>query len=277
MKLRTLTVAFVASSALALTACPGDDLTYAEAKDAVVEATLASDAASLAEGSVEIATSFTLGGAVEQAASEIRDFITSQMPCAEVTLAGATLTVEYGKNPGNCQYRGRTYSGTHTITISRKESEVVVDHTWLDLSNGRVEVDGSAHVTWDLEAKSRRVEHELTWTRLSDGQSATGSGDRTQSPLGGSWENGISVDGSRSWEGPRGTWDLDIDTVEWRWIDPIPQSGTYTLPPPPDKTLSMTFSRVDDDTIEVFVEGARRDFSFKVTKIGKVTGEDPDA
>jgi hypothetical protein len=35
----------------------------------------------------------------------------------------------------------------------------------------------------------------------------------------------------------------------------------------------MSFSRVDDHTIEVTVEGARRDHKFRVTSLGDVQGD----
>lgn len=265
----------VACAPLALVAagCPAEDLTYGEAQEAVQEVALASEAGQLAEGSVEISTHFTLGKAAEEAAAEVRDFIQTQLPCAEVTLADKTLTVVYGALPGECLYNGRQITGTHVMTFAKTDGEVQVSHEWKDMTNGRVEVDGTADVTWDLEAKSRHIVHQLTWTRTSDGATATGSGDRTQSPLGGSWQDGVSVDGTRSWEGPRGTWDLEIDQVEWRWIDPVPQSGSYVLTTPKDKTLTMSFSRIDEDTIEVTVEGTRRDHKFRVNSLGDVQGD----
>lgn len=272
MNSKLLFVAF-APLALSAAACPADDLTYGEAQEAVQEVALASEAGQLAEGSVEISTHFTLGKAAAEAAAEVRDFVQSQLPCAEVTLVDATLTVEYGALPGECLFHGRKMSGTHVMTFARTDGEIQVSHEWQNVTNGRVEVDGTADVTWDLEAKSRHIEHQLTWTRARDGKSATGSGDRTQSPLGGSWQEGIAVDGSRSWEGERGNWELEIDQVEWRWIDPVPQAGSYVLTTPKDKTLTMSFSRLDDDTIEVTVEGARRDYDFRVTSLGDVQGD----
>lgn len=265
----------IASVPLALFAagCPAEDLTYGEAKEAVQEAALASEAGQIAEGTVEIAASFTLGKAAEEAAAEVRDYIQTQLPCAAVTLEEKTLTVEYGALPGDCLWHGRKVTGTHVITFARTDETIEVAHEWHDMSNGRVEVDGTANVTWDLDDKSRHVVHELTWTRLSDGKTATGSGDRVQSPLGGEWKNGISVDGTRGWEGDRGTWDLEINQVEWRWIDPVPQSGSYVLTTPKEKTLTMSFARIDDDTIEVTVEGAKRDHKFRVTSVGDVEGD----
>ena len=61
-----------------------------------------------------------------RAGAELADFYASQLPCAEVTITGATLTVEYGAN-GVCTHRGQRYTGTHTVTVSRNdESDVVV-------------------------------------------------------------------------------------------------------------------------------------------------------
>lgn len=272
MNLRLWLVAS-APIALLMTGCPEGELSYGEAKEAVQEAALASEAGQLAEGSVEIATHFTLGAAAEEAAGEVAEFIRSQLPCAEVTLQDKTLTVVYGAKEGTCLWNGRTMSGTHIITFNRTDAAIEVSHEWQDVSNGRIEVDGTADVTWDLEDKSRHVVHELTWTRLRDGKTATGTGDRTQSPLDGAWTHGIAVDGTRGWETERGTWDLEIDQVEWRWIDPVPQAGKYVLQTPKDKTLTLSFARIDDDTIEVTVEGTRRDHKFRVTSLGEVEGD----
>ncbi len=252
--------------------CPADDeLTVAEAQDAVVEASIASQASSVAEGSIELTTSFTLGAAVEEAAEEIRAFVEIQLPCAEVVREAGTVTITYGANGDSCLFHGHNFSGSHSVTVSRtEENDVLVQHTWDQLSNGRVEVSGTADVTWDLSDKTRHVVHELDWKRLSDGRGGKGTGDRTQSALDGEWKNGIEVDGTRGWEGERGQWDLEIDGVEWRWIDPVPQAGSYRLTTPANKELSLTFERLDDDTIHVTVDGVRRDFEFNVTSLGEV-------
>ena len=85
-----------------------------------------------------------------------------------------------------------------------------------------------------------------------------GEGDRVQKPLAGGIAEGFMVDGSRSWTGHMGrTWDLAIDSVEMRWADPVPQAGSYTLESPEGKTLSLSFSRIDSDSIEVTVTGPR--------------------
>lgn len=266
----------VVAGALLLAGCPkkesDDPLTLAEAKEAVEESTLSDQAFSVVNGTVEISTNFTIGQAVEAAAEQLRDFIASQLPCAEITLAKATLSVEYGAKPGSCTYHGHTYSGVHEVTVSRADGEVSVHHTWSDLSNGVVSVSGSADVTWSLDDQSRHVKHELTWTRLSDGRQGVGSGDRTQTALAGGIAEGIRVDGTRTWQGKSGRWDTSINNVEMRWVDPVPQSGSYVLATPFDKSLSMAFERVDEDTIRVTLASEGRSFTFNVNKLGVATG-----
>lgn len=261
---------------LVLTGCPKDEqdepLTLAEAKEAVEETTLSNQAVSVVNGTVEITTNFTIGQAVEAAAQELRTFMETQLPCAEITLQSATLSIEYGALPGNCTYNGHTYSGTHSVTLSKnEEGGVLVQHTWDGISNGVVSVTGNADVTWSLQDKSRHVVHELTWTRLSDGRQGTGSGDRVQAALDGGILEGIRIDGTRTWEGESGRWETAINNVEMRWVDPVPQTGSYTLSTPFDKSMSMSFERVDEDTIKVTLSSGKRSFSFNVNKAGTAT------
>ncbi|TKD08576.1 hypothetical protein [Polyangium fumosum] len=273
MNTRAFAIALLIPATLATTSCrKQEEMTTAEALQAVQEASISGDAENVTSGSIEITTDFTIGQAAEAAAQEIRDFVTSQLPCAAVTLAGAKLTVEYGKNPGSCTYKGNTYSGTHEITVTKNEmSDVVVNHTWSKLSNGRVEVSGTAEVTWSASDKTRHVAHELDWTRLSDGKTGKGTGDRTQRPLEGGLAEGFQVDGARSWTGQGGTWDLAIEGVQFRWVDPVPQAGTYRLADPKERSIEMSFGRVDEDTIEVTLKSGAKSFSFNVSKAGTVS------
>jgi hypothetical protein len=245
-----------------------DGLTYAQAREALDEAQLATEAATLLDGTVEISTNFTIGQAVEAAAAELRSFVASQLPCAEVTLSAATLEVEYGKKPGNCRFKGQTYSGTHAITVARNDQgNVQVDHTWTNLTNGKVSVSGTAEVTWNFTARSRTVVHTLTWTRVSDGRTATGSGDRTQTVLEGGLLEGIKIDGTREWSGDAGSWDLAISGVEMRWVDPVPQSGSYVLRTPAGRSATLSFARKDASVITVSVESGDKQFSFDVRSL----------
>ena len=260
---------------IALGACPKEaELTAAEASESLQQASASAQAENLSAASVDISTNFTIGGAVEQAAGELKTFLNTQLPCADVSLSGATLTIEYGVNPGNCTYHGHTFSGSSSVTVSKNDMDnVVVDHKWTGLSNGVVELDGTAQVTWDFSNKTRHVVHDLKWTQLATQRTGEGTGDRTQTPLAGGISDGIQVDGTRSWAGERGTWDLSINGVQMRWADPVPQAGTYSLSTPYGKSVSMAFSRVDGDTIKVTVSGPKHDFSFNVSKAGGVAAQ----
>lgn len=267
--------AVLALPLLVLTGCPrekGAPLTLGEATTALEQASDAALAEGLTATSVDISTSFTIARAVEEGAEELRTFIATQLPCAEITLEAATLTVVYGAKSGNCSYRGHTFGGTHVIGVERnEEAQVEVHHEWIDFSNGVVTLDGTAEVTWSLKDQTRRVKHHSQWTHLKSGRTGAGAGDRLQAVLPRGLSEGIQVDGERSWDGAWGRWELAIDGVQLRWTDPVPQAGSYTLATPFDKTVSLSFERVDDDTIKVEVAGPRRDFSFNVSKLGAIT------
>lgn len=275
--MRTFHLVAVAALALPLTACPKDqtEMTSAEASEALDESNASSQAAALTATSVDISTNFTIGQAVEQAAQNLKDFIATELPCADVSLSGNTLSITYGAKPGSCTYKGQTFSGTHQITVTKNDqNEVIVDHTWANLSNGIVTVNGSAHVTWDAADPSRNAQYSVMWTRKSDGLTGTGTGDVTQKPLPDGLDVGIQIDGSRTWKGPSGEWDLGINGVQARWQDPIPQAGSYSLHTPKDRTITLSFSRVDDTTIKVTASSGSKSFSFNVKgPAGDVTAQ----
>ena len=69
-----------------LAGCPrakDDGFTRAEAQEALEEAQGSAASEDLMVASVEISTSFTIGGAVENAAAELRSFLAAELPCAE--------------------------------------------------------------------------------------------------------------------------------------------------------------------------------------------------
>lgn len=267
----------IATCSLLLAACPAtntDSLTVREAQQALEESSLSSQADTLLANGVEISTHFTIGDAIEKAADDLRAFIASQLPCADITLSGATLTVEYGGNAGSCLWNGHTFSGNHEISVMRNDDEVLVHHTWTDFSNGKLAATGEADVTWSRANASRRVVHDVTWTVLTGalaGRTGTGSGDRTQTALAGGIAEGIRIDGMRAWDGARGHFELDIDGVEVRWSDPVPQAGAYVLTAPSGKTLTMDFTRIDDATIQVEITNGSRSLHFEVTALGHVS------
>ncbi len=278
--MRAIQFLLASSFVVVLAGCPkeksdGSDgpMTQAEAQQALEESTVDSQAAALTTSSVEIGTTFTIGKAVNEAAAELKTFIETQLPCADIVLAGSKLTIAYGAKPGECTYRGHELSGSHTITVTKNDDVIEVDHAWKDLSNGVVKVTGSAHVTWDFDDQTRHVTHDLTWTRLEDGRTGRGTGDRTQRPLAGGVAEGIQVDGSRTWTGQAGRWDLAIEGVQMRWQDPVPQAGSYRLASPKGRSLQLSFRRVDADSIEVTLKSDTKEFKFVVNSLGRVNAQ----
>jgi hypothetical protein len=256
---------------LLLVACNQSALTREEAVDALEESSIESQASALTSGPVEISTHFTIGSALEKAAADLRGFLVAEIPCAKITIEGATITTEWGAAGTGCSYKGLTYSGTSKVTIQRTDAQTLqVDHVFTDLSNGKVKVSGTANVTWSGAEHSRHVVHELKWTRLSDNRAGTGSGDRTQTLLYPSQglAGGIRIDGNRHWSGPKGQWDLAITGVEVRLQDPCPQAGSYALTTPNDKTITLSFRRKSDDLIGVTLAGPKRSYSFDVRQLG---------
>jgi hypothetical protein len=276
MNLRSL--ATVAVALLLATGCKKPEseerLTGAEALEATQESSMASSAQGLTAGHIEVTTDFTIGEGVEKAAENIAAFWRNQAPCAEVSLSRATVTVDYGAKSDNCVWRGRTFSGAHAVTVGRaEEAGIQVTHTWTEFSDGFTTISGEATVDWQLRQLQRTVTHDLSWTG-ANGRTGSGTGARTQSlidPAQG-LAGGINVDGDNSWTGHNGeTWVLTVENVEIRAEDPVPQEGTYRLESPKGKSLTLSFSRVDADAIEVTLTGPRgKSFSFTVRRAGGV-------
>ena len=220
---------------------------------------------------IEINTNFTIGDAVDEAREELRAWLESQIACSTVTLEGSTITLDFGDLDDDCVYNGHTYAGTDAITLERNDTtDVLVSHVFTNLTNGDVTVNGTASVTWSASALSRRVVHNLQWTGPLDTAQLSASGDRTQQLLipGEGIDGGLQVDGERDWTTSNGTWHLAINTVQMRGVDPVPYSGSYALTNPSGDVLSIAFSYVDEDTIQVTVTGGRRDWVFNVNSTG---------
>ncbi len=258
---------------VALFACNQESLTREEAVDALTESSIESQASAVTAAPVEISTNFTIGSAVANAAADLRAFLAAEVPCATITIQGSTVTTQWGTTAG-CTYKGNTYTGTSSVTIQKTDAATLeVDHTFTDLSNGKVTVSGTAHVTWSATEHSRHVVHELHWTRLSDNRTGTGSGDRTQTLIDPSQglAGGIRIDGNRHWSGHAGEWNLAITGVEVRLQDPVPQAGSYQLTTPSNKNLTLSFARQAADVIRVTLSGPKRSFSFDVRETGTIS------
>ena len=265
-----LFVACLPALALFVASCQ-QHLTYEEALEALEEAAMSGKGEAMTTGIIEVSTEFTMGDAVEAAAQELYDFLVSQIDCSEVSLDGTTVTVDFGTLDDACVYNGYTYAGLWAVTIERNDGDgVEVTHEWTGLTNGDLSLDGGADVDWSASAASRHVVHEVNWSDAE--HTLVASGDRTQTLLDpqDGLEAGIVVDGTRQWTSETGEWLLDIDNVEMRGQDPVPQAGVYSLTTPADKVLTLTFERLDDDTIKCVLEGTRRTWVFEVTSQGVV-------
>ena len=258
--------ALIALLPFVLPACKEEELSRGEAQTAASEAALESEAASVVSTPIEISTNFTIGKALKDAATELKGFLATQLPCATVTVADNTITTVWGTTAG-CNYKGVTLTGTSKVTIAKNDDgSVQVDHAWTDLSNGRVKVTGTANVTWSRADASRHVKHDLTWTRLADGRTGHGTGDRTQRLLDPSKgvAGGIGIDGNRTWTSNSKKWDLAITGIELRLTDPVPYDGKYTVTNPDGKMLTIEFSRRSETEIVVEVGNGKKSFSFVV-------------
>ncbi len=258
-------------AALALPNCTTSDVTQAEAKEAMDEANWSTQSSSLTAEVAEISTHFTIGQAVEKSAQQLRDFLQTELPCAQLTVATGAVTIDFGATSTTCLWHGNKMTGSATIAVDRNAAnDVQVTHTWHNLSNGKVIVNGTATVTWQAAVGERRVVHNVTATAVDDPtRTLTGSGDRVQKLLDAQngWMAGVQIDGWRKWTSSKGDWDLSIVGVQVRAADPVPQAGTYTLTTPAGKHLTLEFARVDAMTVLVTVTGMRATFQFKVLSV----------
>ena len=251
-------------------------LSWAEFREALDEVVLQGEGQAMANDVIEISTSFTIGQGLAEIVAELQAFAESQVPCSTVTLDGDDgLIIDFGELGDACTYNGHTYAGVVTIHVELVGDDVVVHHDYDALRNESVQLDGSVDVTWGGGA--RHVVSDLSFV----GENSQGEqrnldvqADRTMTfvdPLLG-LAGGVEIDGWRDWQGTRGEWHLDIDEVEVRGQDPVPQSGQYALTTPENKLVTLAFERLDEDTITVTLTSARRERVFEVTAAGDVDG-----
>lgn len=258
--------------ALASGGCFDTGASNLEMRAAVGEVVAQGQAQAIETEIIELTTSFTLGDGVQAIAEEIRTFIETQVPCSTIEIADDTLTIDFGTLDDACTYNGHTYAGVITVQVQVEGSKTIVDHTYSALTNGEITLDGTKVVTW--EAKSRNVVTDYDFT-TKEGKTIAATSDRTQTLLdeAAGLQGGIVINGERKWVGESGAWDLSIEDVEVRWVDPVPQAGLYSLTTPKDKVIDMSFERQDEDTIRITVDGGRRIRIYDVTQGGAVADQ----
>lgn len=253
-----------------LTGCVPADLSLSEMRAAVEETSLQGQGLAMENEILEITTSFTVGDAVSEIITEVQAFAESQVPCSTVEKVDArTLAFDFGTLDDECTYNGHTYAGRVEVGFDVNSGSIAIDHTYTGLTNGEITLDGTAEVTWTAEV--RTVVTDLSF----EGERGTVQvrSDRSQSfidPEAG-LAGGIEVEGERHWGGSAGDWLLQIEGVEWRGVDPVPQAGSYLVLNPEGKEIEMSFSRVDDDTIAITLQSLRGDRIFHITSNGRVT------
>lgn len=280
----------VAALPLALAGCLEEGFTWGEAQVVVDEAKLTTETQALTGDVVEVTTievntDFQIGQAIEDAVTAIAENVAAQIQCAIVTIDGTTVEIDFGPVDEDCAGARKHYGGVVRVTVDViDDAHVEVHHTWEGLTNGRVTiVTGSADVSWDFDALTRTVDHEINWQIVGEEDRIVhATGHRVQSPLDtelGVFE-GIEIEGERHWDTEAGDWDLDIDAVEIRWIDPVPQAGQHVITTPftdragQRKALTIDYVRVDEDTIKVTLTGPVRTFEFNVNRFGVTTAVD---
>jgi hypothetical protein len=245
-----------------LVACGGNDdpLTQEEAKEAVQSVEISGSAQGLTFDAVDISTHFTIGKGVVEAAAEIKLFAITQIPCADITIDQGHVTIDFGDLSDTCTYHGRTYAGVIKLDIERSQGEVLVHHTWTGLTDGKVVVNGDADVSWSKDSAARHVTYDVNFTHPDMDRTMHATGDVTQKLIDANAgiSAGVQIDGSREWTlNDEKTWTLDIEGVQVRGLDPVPQSGTYALTTPKDKHVTLTFERVSATTIQVTLTGPK--------------------
>lgn len=231
-----------------------------QATTALEQAMASSKAEILANRIMEITTDVTMGERAADAAKDRAAWFESQIPCSTATVEGSTLTINFGTLLDKCVYDGKTYAGVLEITWrDRGVDDLEIIHGWFDFTDGTVMLNGETVVYWTSPSVPSRVTNDLTWSddeRTVDQRSDVFI-ERIRREAGQTGNLGVELNGWRLWEDEAnyGTLYLDIDGIQIRGVDPVPQAGTWRLRNDDGDVLRMHFDRVDADTIRVTIEG----------------------
>lgn len=237
---------------------------------ALRESALTAQLDALIADAADRSSRFDIGQGFESAAEQLKTQLHQGLPCAAVTREGSMLSIVYGALSAECSSHGRTLAGQHSVRVMRNaDNEVGVHHEFIEFRDTRVSLSGSADVSWSRTSPSRRVVHTLAFRVLSGddmGMTGQSTGDSTQQTL----DQAIRINGLRQWQSSRGAFALDMQAIEQRFADSVPQFGAYDITLPTADTLTLAFGRIDTDTIGVTVQGAQEDMSFMVRPDGSI-------
>lgn len=271
----SLSVSVLVAAFSAISGCSEySNLSYSEALEAVDAVILSGEGEGLISEVVEVSTNFSLGIPIEEAAPELVAYLQTEVPCATVSQAGPTITMDFGSIESNCTLNEHAYGGVLTIEItSTLDNAVQALHTWTGLTNGMITIDGSGDVTWAGAGAghTRHVVHQVSWTR-ADGSTVDATGDRLQALQVASegLAGGVVVSGVRDWTYSGDPWHVSINDIEIIGFDPVPEYGSYNLTMPSNQEFNVSFERNDDDTIRITVHGNIQSYSFDVTRSGEM-------
>lgn len=203
----------------------------------------------------ELGSNFPTHQTVDMTAQRIAEFVEKQVPCAAVTVSDATVTVKYGVHQGSCSFRGNELAGTHTMTVVQNDaSKAVVKHAW----------DGNGEREATVIVQGSGLERSVSYWDNGDHSWVvrplpTGTGYLLDEP----------TSGCEEYCGG------DFVRAEFRWGEPVPQSGTYTSWLRPTGNgggvdLTMEFERLDETTIEAAVTANGETKLFHVSSDGDV-------
>ncbi len=253
--------------------CLGNGMTRMEMRAAVQQVVESGQVQQLENGIVEITTDFTIGDAVQQVRDRIAEVLAA---CGQTTVTAmddVSIRIDFGPASDPCAFDGQKYSGVVDLVIAREGEVLTVEHDYQDLSNGTYTLNGDKTVTWTSEGGDRVVRDIVSsvgWTGPNGPVEHTSERTMTFSDFLGAPEAPITIDGGHRWTRDGDTWDLDVNAVELRLVDPVPQDGSYVLTVPSGREGTLSFERVDEDTIAVRFQTGLRSRTFHVTRAGEV-------
>lgn len=255
------------------TGCLREGMSAAEMRAAVVEIVENGQVQQLENGIVEITTDFTIGDAVEAVRDHIAEVLAACGQTTVTVMDDVSIRIDFGPASDPCVHDGKSYSGVVDLVITRDGDTVTVEHTYQDASNGTYTLHGDKTVTWSSgggTAVVRTIDSNVGWTGPNGPVDHTSQRTMTFSDFLGGPEAPIVVDGNHHWTRDGEAWDLDMNEVEFRLVDPVPQDGSYVLTVPSGKEGTLSFERIDEDTIAVHFATGLRERTFHVTKSGQV-------
>jgi hypothetical protein len=229
----------------------------------------------LEHGVIEITTTFSIGAGIAEIRQHIAEVVATCAQASVVQGQGDTLVLDFGPANAPCNYQGRNYAGKVELSVQRTAERISVRHEYLDLTNGTVTINGVKTVDWSESASGEVVRHVVS-TIGWDGPRGHVDHRSERTLTFHEWHGGptqtLRIDGESDWQRGDDAWHMAMDQVEFRLIDPVPQAGSVTLINPADKEATLTFVRLDENTIEVQMSGGRRgDRTFHVTSAGTVS------